>query len=78
MNLDNFNFAEAVKEVEKLYVPLTREQVSGEEPIVRNAVRCGICGIPADRYANLYLCQANPCHQGDLIVGIFSDLTPPF
>ena len=44
------------------------------EPIVKNAVRCGICQSPADRYDNHFECQANPCHVGDLFVGIFSDL----
>lgn len=46
-----------------------------DEPIVRNAVTCGICQSPADRHANRFQCQANPNHWGDLSVGIFSDLT---
>lgn len=47
------------------------------KPLVKNAVRCGICGAPADRYYQYYECQKNPCHLGDCFVGIFSDLTPP-
>lgn len=47
------------------------------EPIAKNAVRCGICGAPADRYANHFGCQANPAHMGDLNVGIFSDCSYP-
>lgn len=45
--------------------------------IVRNAVTCGICQSPADRYNNRFQCQAHPGHVGDLNVGIFSDLTYP-
>ena len=48
-----------------------------DEPIVKNARSCGICGGPADRYENRYECQKNPCHLGDLFVGIFSDLSRP-
>lgn len=47
------------------------------EPIARNAVPCGICQAPADRYDWGFQCQAQAGHVGDLIVGIFSDLTPP-
>lgn len=47
------------------------------EPIVKNAVRCGICNAPADRHEHCFVCQANPNHLGDMNVGIFSDLTPP-
>jgi hypothetical protein len=43
--------------------------------ITKNAMACGICGGPADRYRNHFQCQKNPNHVGDLIVGIFSDLT---
>lgn len=50
---------------------------SPNERIVKNARRCGLCGAAADRYATHYQCQENSCHVGDLIVGIFSDLTPP-
>lgn len=46
-------------------------------PIVKSAVICGICHSPADRYDYGFQCQANSNHLGDLIVGIFSDLTPP-
>lgn len=45
--------------------------------ITVNAVRCGVCGKGADRYANRFQCQDNPNHVGDLNVGIFSDLTHP-
>ena len=49
--------------------------MSGEEPIVRNAVRCGVCGAGADRYSYGFVCQANKNHVGDLVVGIFSDMS---
>ena len=45
--------------------------------IVKNAVRCRVCGAAADRHENRFECQANPNHVGDLNVGIFSDLTHP-
>ena len=48
-----------------------------DEPIVKNARRCGICGNQADRYVNRFQCQNNQSHIGDLFVGIFSDLTYP-
>jgi hypothetical protein len=48
-----------------------------DESIVKNAIHCGICQAPADRYDWGFLCRANPNHMGDLIVGIFSDLTYP-
>lgn len=48
-----------------------------DQPIVKNAVQCRICGAPADRYQTHFQCQANPNHMADLITGIFSDLTPP-
>lgn len=47
------------------------------DPIVKNAIQCGICLAPADRYCNRFQCQNNPNHIGDLNVGIFSDLTYP-
>lgn len=48
-----------------------------DKPLVKNAVTCTICQSPADRYSNMFVCQANKNHLGDLNVGIFSDLTPP-
>ena len=51
--------------------------MSTESDIVRNAVRCTLCGSSADKYGALYRCQANPCHVGDMFVGIFTDLTYP-
>jgi hypothetical protein len=57
--------------------PLTDRQLKGLDPIVKNAVSCGICGSPADRYIHTFECQTNPSHVGDLMVGIFSDLTYP-
>ena len=45
------------------------------EPIVKNACRCRICQAPADRYHWGFQCQANPNHMGDLVVGIFTDMT---
>ncbi len=39
--------------------------------IVRNAVTCGICQSPAHRYNNQFVCSKNPCHIGDLNIGIF-------
>lgn len=50
---------------------------ASDEPVVKNAVRCGVCGSPADRYSNRFQCQANHAHFGDLFVGIFTDLTHP-
>ncbi len=47
------------------------------EPIVKNATRCRICGNPADRYLNHFQCQKNPSHIGDIFVGIFSDMSYP-
>ena len=57
--------------------PYTPAQLRSDEPIVRNACRCGVCGSGADRYIHLFQCQANPGHMGDLTVGIFSDLSRP-
>lgn len=57
--------------------PLTERQQRGLVPIVKNARSCGVCGSAADRYIHTFECQTNPGHVGDLIVGIFSDLTPP-
>lgn len=48
-----------------------------DEPIVRNAVQCKICGGAGDCYVNRFQCQNNPSHMADLNVGIWSDLTPP-
>jgi hypothetical protein len=53
------------------------ENKMNDKPIVKNAVTCGVCQSPADRYKYLYVCQANPNHLGDLYVGIFTDLTYP-
>ena len=52
-------------------------QLKGETPVEERAVHCGICQSLADRYCNRFQCRANPNHVGDLIVGIFSDLTYP-
>ena len=49
--------------------------MSEEEPIVRNAVRCGICGAGTDRYSYGFVCKANKNHVGDSVVGIFSDMS---
>lgn len=46
-----------------------------KELILRNALRCGICGESADRYSNRFGCQTNPGHMADLVTGLFSDLT---
>lgn len=45
--------------------------------IVKNAVRCTICGAAADliNWGSLYVCQSNPSHMGDIWVGIFTDLS---
>ncbi len=43
--------------------------------IVKNAVRCTICGSAADKHSIFYQCQNNPNHLGDTYVGIFADLT---
>ena len=46
-----------------------------DKPIVKNAVTCGVCGSPADRYENYFICQKNPNHIGDLMYGMFDDFT---
>jgi len=46
-----------------------------DQPIVKNAVSCRICGAAADRYSWGYQCQVNPNHCGDSIVGIFTDMS---
>ena len=46
------------------------------DEIVKNAVRCRICGSGADLInGSFYQCQANKNHLGDTFAGIFSDLT---
>jgi hypothetical protein len=46
--------------------------------VVRNAVRCTLCGSPADLINNtLYQCQRHPGHMGDTFVGIFTDCSYP-
>lgn len=53
------------------------EVQESDEPIIKNAVRCGICQAAADRYENRFQCQTNPSHVGDLNVGIFTNLAHP-
>ena len=48
-----------------------------ETTIVRNAIRCRLCGSPADRIGSYFQCQANPGHTADCYTGIFSDLCYP-
>lgn len=45
--------------------------------IVKNAVRCTICGSSADLmdWGSFYECQSNPAHLGDIWVGIFTDMS---
>lgn len=47
------------------------------QPVKRNAINCGICQAPADRYAHYYQCQKNPNHLGDIEDGRFTDRTEP-
>lgn len=82
MCLEDAEYLEVIKQENKRHFT---------KPIVKNAVQCRICGAPADRYGGaeqmngfdrstwgtMFICQANPNHVGDCIVGIFSDLTPP-
>lgn len=45
-----------------------------ENIAVKNACSCGIYQSPADKIKNgMYVCQANSCHIGDGVVGIFTD-----
>lgn len=45
---------------------------------VKNARPCGICGSNADKTkTGTFVCQANPAHMADGVVGIWSDLTFP-
>jgi hypothetical protein len=45
------------------------------DPIVKNAVRCTMCGHGADRYDGFFLCTNPECGAfGDLFVGIFTRL----
>lgn len=46
-------------------------EVMGSDVVVKNAVLCGICGSPADRYVNRFQCQEHPGHMADLNTGIF-------
>ena len=50
---------------------------SADEPIVRNAGRCTVCGASADRMAHVYQCTANSSHFADLFTGIFDDHSYP-
>src|SRR3979490_2788210 len=67
----------SVNENQTPSTPASELERQSVEPLVCNAVTCGICQSPADRYSNMFVCQANPSHLGDLNVGTFSDLTPP-
>lgn len=51
--------------------------MSDDKPIVKNAIRCGICNAGADRWSWGFQCQAEPGHIADLITGIFSDVVYP-
>lgn len=57
------------------FMPSDAEAADGM--LVKNACRCRICGANADRYQNMFRCQANPGHVADTFVGIFSDLSYP-
>lgn len=49
----------------------------GDQPIVKKAVNCSICGSNADRWRGGFQCQSAPGHIADLNTGIFSDCTFP-
>lgn len=55
------------------FEPSAEEKAEGM--ITKNARQCTICGCNADLYINRFECQNNSAHVGDLIVGIFSDLS---
>ena len=55
------------------FTPSSKER--GDGMICKSAVTCGICQSPADRYAHMFQCSKHPGHVGDLVVGIFIDLT---
>lgn len=46
-----------------------------DEPIIKNACRCDLCGASADRHHYGFQCTENPSHVADLNVGIWTDLT---
>ena len=60
---------------------MSRFEPSAEEKargmVTKSARNCRICQALADRYDNRFECRDNPAHVGDLIVGIFSDLSYP-
>ena len=49
----------------------------------KNAVPCGICDGLADRVDGMFVCNKNQGHVGDLMYGVFLDIsvktidTPP-
>lgn len=51
-------------------------EVTHDKPML-NAMRCGICGGPGDRYPHHFQCRNHPGHMADLVVGIWTDLTHP-
>lgn len=44
-----------------------------DQPVVKNARQCRICGAMADEYQHLFQCRKNPGHIADFKTGIFSD-----
>lgn len=53
-----------------------RRLIKEMSDIVKNAVRCTICGSPADLHNRMYYqCQKNSAHVGGTWVGIFTDLS---
>lgn len=65
---------ESEKQIDR-FTPSQEEAAQGV--VTKDAVTCGVCGSLAARYSNRFQCQKNPNHVGDLVFGIFSDLTPP-
>ncbi|KKN66046.1 hypothetical protein LCGC14_0475240 [marine sediment metagenome] len=50
-------------------------KIDPEDILVKNAVTCTICQSPADRLkCGLFICQKNPNHVGDGVMGIFTDI----
>lgn len=45
---------------------------------ITNTRSCGICGASADKTkTGIFVCQDNPSHWADGVVGVWSDYTPP-
>lgn len=73
-SIDNATQRQHHERVNRTYEPV--KPLSGNE-VVKNAVRCRVCGAPADRHHNRFECRKDLGHMADLVTGIFTDMTPP-